>query len=118
MQKAVYITYGFFAFFVLVIVTLNLVGYITFGYGLGDVHLLTILLIKFALITIFFVLLRRRNKKNIQALFLVAVAITTVFILLKISIFRSKEHPWDGKIFVASAPQAPVHTDPDQVIEL
>src|SRR6476660_3778813 len=99
MQKAVNITYGFFLVFVLAIITLNLIGYITFRYGLGDIHLLTILLIKFTLITIFFIMLRKKNKRNIHMLFLAAVGITTVFILLKISLFRSKEHPWDGRIF-------------------
>jgi uncharacterized BrkB/YihY/UPF0761 family membrane protein len=100
MIRLISVTYIFFSLFMLAIMVLNLVGLITFGYGIEDSQLLIMLALKFGLITIFFVMLRKSPPSRIQYLFFAAVFITVFFVMLKITLFRSRDYPWDGNLFI------------------
>ncbi len=70
----------------------------TYGWGLGDVFYFTCYLgisIIFAVIgTILFI-----KKKNLRILNL-SFAAVAIFNILQLTIFRGREMPWDGRIFI------------------
>lgn len=100
MFRLISVTYIFFTLFVLATMILNLMGFITFGYGIEDSHLLMMLGLKFGLISIFFILLRKNRPSGTHYLFFAAVFVTVIFIMLKITLFRSHNYPWNGNLFI------------------
>ena len=78
--------------------SLILIGKITFGQGLGDFYYLILLLL--LLIVFVYIFLKNSKKKRSLPLFvsIIQFLIIALFIL-KITIWRGIEYPWNGFIF-------------------
>ena len=76
-------------------------GVIHFGYGLGDLYYVIMViaaLIVSAIIKI--ILAKRSDDQSTHHIFLAACLIFLIFIILKFTLLRGIESPWDGRIFM------------------
>lgn len=98
-MKLVYIAYGLYTFLSIGIVTGSFLGYVTFGYGLGDwLHIITTTILWIAISIIIMATRKQRADKN-QMIFTIGMIACIVFLLLKITLLRGIEYKWNGDIF-------------------
>lgn len=89
------ILFSFYILFVASIFYGSLSGYLTFGFGLGDLLKLGELVFTLIIIIVVYFLTR----KNYKYIFCVFIILFTVYFSLGITIFRGSEHKWDGNVF-------------------
>jgi hypothetical protein len=90
-------TYIAFLIFSVLIIAGELIGHITFGYGLGDLFYLGMLI----LAIIFFSILRffLGKMEGFEILFSILMIAVIIFFTLKFTILRGVEYSWNGEIF-------------------
>ena len=77
----------------------NLLGYITFGYGIGD--WLYVILTALILIAISVGFIINRQKNNTAFIVLeIGMIVLMIFLILKITILRGSEYKWNGHLFL------------------
>jgi heme/copper-type cytochrome/quinol oxidase subunit 4 len=87
--------------FTVSIILLNVYGYISFGYGLGDVFSLgVIFLIAVFLSFIYIIEVRKLNKPLGKLIFMGVLLADIIVIVLYLTIFRGPEFPWHGNLFL------------------
>lgn len=98
-MKLVYIAYGLYTLLSIGIVSGSFLGYVTFGYGLGDwLHIITTTILWIVISIIIIVNWKQRVHKN-QMILTIGMIACIVFLLLKITILRGTEYKWNGDIF-------------------
>lgn len=103
MTKKIFNSFMILYFIFLILITIgNWNGYIRFGLGLGDlIYLVLIVFIFFISLIVYIRSLKRGS--NIFTLgdktFIVFCILFSIFLLLKITVFRGDESLWDGKVF-------------------
>jgi hypothetical protein len=101
MKKIVAIVYVIFVVLMLTILLLNINGYISFGNGLGDIK--TLFLLTVLNILIFWVWLKFIRKVSLvrgDLLFVFTLILILVLTFLKLTIWRGREFPWNGAVFL------------------
>jgi energy-coupling factor transporter transmembrane protein EcfT len=93
------ISYFFFLIFFIMITICTLSGYFTFGHGLGDIFYLILGFIITVLLTIFFIISIRKSK-NLSLTFSIIILLTILLFILKLTVLRGPEYPWNGKLFL------------------
>lgn len=96
LSKALYL---FYAAFTGLFIFLNLGGKITFGYGLGDLYMLFFFMIVFVIISVIRTKLRLRNN-ILNVVLITLIGLSVLFFVLKITLFRGNEYPWNGRLFL------------------
>jgi Kef-type K+ transport system membrane component KefB len=83
------------------VILLNVYGYISFGYGLGDVFSLGVMfLIAVFLSFIYIIEVRKLNKPLGKLIFTGVLLADIIVIVLYLTIFRGPEFPWHGNLFL------------------
>lgn len=86
---------------ILILITLNLLslfGYVTFGMGLGDLGYF-IVFIAFIICSIL-LLIFTKCKKEINILVSIFMVLAIGFFLIKTTVGRGSEYPWNGHFFI------------------
>ena len=91
-----------FVIWLLAVSILNLIGSITFGHGLGDLYYLACLIIlSIILFSYYHGVLRKRTSMNWGIfIYIGIVSAVTIFSVLKLTIWRGPEFPWNGRLFL------------------
>ncbi|RAJ05427.1 hypothetical protein LX64_02585 [Chitinophaga skermanii] len=81
------------------IILLFIFGLITFGQGIGDLFYIALVIILY----IFFaiaknIILRKTQSLIFRYVFLILMVLSTIYFLLRVSILRGVEYPWNGHI--------------------
>ena len=99
MRSAYIITYIVYTIVSIFIVSRILLGYLSFGYGLGDIMYLIITAILWVIITILVLINRKTVKISSLAILTLTMIICIIFLISKITIFRGPEYRWNGDLF-------------------
>ena len=75
--------------------------HISFGAGLGDIMFYALIYLLLLLQIVLTLILRKKNKTVFRTLTLIFFS-TTVLIVLKATIWRGNEYPWNGHLFYKS----------------
>ena len=100
MRSTFIITYIVYTVVSIFIVSGSLLGYLSFGYGLGDIMYLIITAILWIIITILVLVNRKAEKSSSLVILTVTMIICIVFLILKITIDRGPEYRWNGDLFL------------------
>ena len=94
------IFYYLFLLWVVLLIVFNINATITFGHGLGDIYYL--LLLFFITISISLVRVRQLKKGNKtgMVILLMSFVIVIIFFMLKLTLYRGPEYPWNGRLFL------------------
>jgi uncharacterized membrane protein YhaH (DUF805 family) len=81
-------------------------GYLSFGYGLGDLYgfIGNIIFIIIILLLIFISRLTVIKRKSHQLMFSVILFLYICFTILSLTVLRGSEQPWDGNLFINNSP--------------
>lgn len=83
------------------IIILNLNGNITFGHGIGDfVYSFLVFLFVLLFYFIYYQIVRNRKEKIWIITYSIIVVLEVLLVILKLTIYRGAEYPWNGKIFL------------------
>ncbi|MFP7658013.1 hypothetical protein [Chryseobacterium proteolyticum] len=75
--------------------------HISFGWGLGDLVGYAILYLT-TIIHLIFTLIFRKKSNSFHAILTLIFLIQTIIIVLKATIWRGSEYPWNGNVFYES----------------
>lgn len=92
----------FFKVVVILIIAGNIMGFLSFGYGLGDLGML-LYLFGWAILLRLLVYLRKYIEAGAQyynILLTVIMAAILSYFILSLTIWRGAENRWDGSLFV------------------
>ncbi len=78
----------------IIIVILNVMNYITYGHGLGDVYIDIVIIFSILFIWLIYTI----TKVNIK-LIMTIYFLLLVLIIFKITLYRGSEYKWNGNIF-------------------
>ena len=85
----------------ILIIVLNINGSIAFGHGLGDViYLGLIFLFTVAFALAYYKWIRKSTYSLWVKIFFVLLLIEILIVMLKLTIFRGPEYPWNGRFFL------------------
>lgn len=77
----------------------SLLGYITFGYGLGD-GLYIVFTLSFLIgACILKAFIDRNSDETLHIVFAILMIAIMIFLILKITLLRGVEYRWNGKLF-------------------
>jgi hypothetical protein len=92
------IAFAVYLLFTILVVILNLLGYITFGYGLGDLFYLIFICLLCVIITTLKLLSAKFDISKMVILFMILAVL--VFVSLKLTLLRGVEYSWNGRVFL------------------
>ena len=79
---------------VVIVLLLNMNGYMTYGYGLGDIYCIGVFITLLFIIGILHLLI----KKDLITVILIFILL--IYSFLQMTIYRETEYPWNGEIFL------------------
>lgn len=87
---------------VLSILFLSLEGYISFGHGLGDLYDLILLVFFTTLSSFFYFIVIKKNfgGQYWTFIFIVFLLLIMLIFILKLTLLRGSEYPWNGEFFL------------------
>lgn len=91
------IAYAVFLVLIVLVVTFNVFGKITFGYGIGDLFYLVFIIGSSGILSFFFLVNRF---SSFRVAVLVVMISLVIFTVLKLSIYRGREYSWNGNFFL------------------
>lgn len=86
---------------IVLIVILVMNANMTFGHGMGDIYYLGfILFIGIIASLIWFIILKKNFSKIANAIFYCFLVVELILIIIKLTILRGAEYPWNGNLFL------------------
>lgn len=97
------IGYFFYCCWTGLIMLLFLLSEITFGYGLGDLYFLIMVILFFLVFTALRIIIAK-NKQHffLNSIFITLMLATIVYFSLKLTVYRGPEYKWNGDLFKQS----------------
>ncbi len=94
------VTYIIYTLVSILIISGDLFGSVTFGYGLGDWLYVVAAISIWIAISIIVLIKRRKSEGIIQLVITAVMIIVTVYLVLKVTLFRGLEYGWNGDLFI------------------
>lgn len=77
----------------IIMITMNLSGYITYGKGLGDFYYLGMFIFCIGFIGIIHIIIKK------YWITIILMIVLLIYNILLLTIYRGSEYPWNGKLF-------------------